>query len=72
MTKLKGHIALGLSPRPSVRPPVPYKLRDMVLIFHRWTHSIKNNWIISLCGVMPLLKGHNEILLSGYFKNYNS
>ena len=21
---------------------------------------------------MPLLKGHNEILLSGYFENYNS
>ena len=33
---------------------------------------VKEVWIILFCGVMPLLKGHNEILLSRYLKNYNS
>ena len=28
--------------------------------------------IISLCGVMPLLKGHNEIWKSRYLKTYYS
>ena len=29
-------------------------------------------WIISLRGVMPLLKGHNDILYSRYLKTFNS
>ena len=61
LKKLKGHIALGLCVR-------PLQILDKVLKFHRWTqhHKITDPyfviWIISLCGVMPLLKGHNEIL----------
>ena len=38
LKKLTGHIALGLSARPSVRP---LQVLDRVLKFHRWTQHQK-------------------------------
>ena len=68
LEKLKGHFALGLSVRPSVRASVQNLLRYSFEISHMDSLS-KNNllvffkvWIISLCEAMPLLKGHNDIL----------
>ena len=36
---------------PSIRL---FKFLDRVLKFHRWIPHKKTDWIISLCGVMPL------------------
>ena len=52
LNKLKGHIALGLSIRPSVR--LLQKLSSIS------KNSIFLVQIICLCGVMPLLKGRNQ------------
>ena len=54
----------------SIHLPVgPFKILDKVLELHRWIPHKKivdpyffSVWIVSLCGVMPLLKSHNEIL----------
>ena len=66
LEKLKGHIAFALSVRPSVRP-LQNLLRYSFEILYM--DSSKNNWvvyfsvwIIPLCGVMPLLKGHTKLL----------
>ena len=63
LKKLKGHIAFGLSIR---------RLQNLLRYSFEISYmdsSSKNKghfffkvWIIPLCGVMPLLKGHNEIL----------
>ena len=69
LEKLKG-ILLSACPcvGASVRPSVT-KFIDTVLKFHIWIPHQKiidmycfEVWIIPLCGVMPLLKCHNEIL----------
>ena len=67
--KVEGHIALGLS-CPSVLPSDRLlQIKDRALKFYRWIPHQKITdpyffliWIISLCGVMPLFKGQNEIL----------
>ena len=83
---LKGHIALGLSARPCVRPcmrPSVCPLQNLLHVRYSFEISyidsslkiiawIFSVWIIPLCGGMPLLKGHNEVLKSRYIKNYNS
>ena len=64
LEKLKGRIALGLSVRPCVRS----KCIKIQLKYHIWIPHQIEKWhvffvrIISLCGVMPLLKGQNDIL----------
>ena len=64
MEKLKGHIVLGLSVRASVQNLSRYSFEILYMDFHQKiidTYFFKV-WIISICGVMPLLKGHNDIL----------
>ena len=71
LEKLKGHIAFGSSMRPSIRLSMhPFKIyKDTVLKFHIWIphqKMIDTYFFESLDyppgGVMPFLKGHNEIL----------
>ena len=73
LKKLKGHIALSLSIRPS-------KTKFRVFKFHRWIPHQKITeqycffkvWINPLCGVMPILKVHNEILKSSFPKPFTA
>ena len=70
LEKLKGHIAFGASVHLSVCPCARSKfMKDTVLKFHIWIplqKIIDKYFFLSLdylpCGVMPLLKGHNDIL----------
>ena len=78
LEKLKGYIALGVSFHPSISPSVRPLVRASVQNLLRYSFEIQVIdtyflvWIISLCGVMPLLKGYNDILYSRYLKNYIS
>ena len=67
LKKLKGHIAFGLSVRLCVHPsmvPLQNLLRYSFEISYMDSSSkiIDTYFFLSLCGVMPLLKGHTEIL----------
>ena len=66
LKKLKRHIALGLSVLPFVRPLQKSSYIFEILQINLYQNCIVDPFffvqIISLCGVTPLLKGHNEIL----------
>ena len=82
LNKLKGHIALGLSIRPSVRLSFhQLQIEDRVLKFHRWIPHQKvtdpnffflNLDYLSLWSYAPFFRVMMKILYSGYLKNYNS
>ena len=71
LEKLKGHITFGLSIRPCVRPFVrPLKISlsySFEISYMNFSSKIIDSYFFKsgvspLCGAMPLLKGHNEIL----------